>query len=227
MDALVEAPRRLDMRTGNRVHPVAERSFDLYETPAVAIKALLAVEKVPSLVWEPACGPGAIVRVLEAAGHVVAASDLIDYGCPGQQVADFFGSTYLPTWSKAIVTNPPFMHAVPFVARALDLCPEVYLMMRSGFINGARWKRLGWDQHLARVHIFAPRLPMMHRGSWTGPRTTSPAIDFAWFVFRRDWKLHGGQPTVNWIDWKAMFPEDDPSRAHARVMDAKPSKEVA
>jgi hypothetical protein len=63
-------------------HPLAERGDDLYETPPVAVEALLRVEKIPHRVWEPACGPGNIVKVLRTAGHEVLASDLVDYGDP-------------------------------------------------------------------------------------------------------------------------------------------------
>jgi ParB-like nuclease domain len=66
--------------TGVAMSPYAERGVDLYQTPAAAVRALLDVEKLPRRLWEPACGPGAIVRVLRAAGHEVLASDLVDYG---------------------------------------------------------------------------------------------------------------------------------------------------
>jgi hypothetical protein len=56
---------------------LSERGDDLYETPPVAVIALLEREALPSVVWEPACGPGAIVGPLRAAGHTVIATDLI------------------------------------------------------------------------------------------------------------------------------------------------------
>jgi hypothetical protein len=55
--------------TGNRRAPLSERGPDCSETPDVAIKALLRVERLPHAIWEPACGSGNIVRVLRAAGH--------------------------------------------------------------------------------------------------------------------------------------------------------------
>ena len=61
---------------------LSERGEDLYETPAVAVTALLEGETLPSVVWEPACGPGAIVGVLRAAGHTVIATDLNDWAAP-------------------------------------------------------------------------------------------------------------------------------------------------
>ena len=44
-------------------HPLADRGDDVYDTPEVAVEALLKVENLPRGVSEPACGPGAIVRV--------------------------------------------------------------------------------------------------------------------------------------------------------------------
>ena len=49
--------KRLDMSTGNRVHPISERGADLYETPLVAVRALLEVERIPKLVWYLVVGP--------------------------------------------------------------------------------------------------------------------------------------------------------------------------
>jgi hypothetical protein len=64
------------LATGNRRSPLAERGHDLYETPAVAVQALLRVERLPHVIWEPAAGRGAIVQVLRVAGHRVVAQDL-------------------------------------------------------------------------------------------------------------------------------------------------------
>ena len=63
-------------------HTLAERGDDLYETPPVAVAALLRHERLPHRLWEPACGHGNIVKVLRAAGHEVIGSDLVDYGDP-------------------------------------------------------------------------------------------------------------------------------------------------
>jgi len=38
------------------------------------------VESFEGQIWEPACGDGAISRVLEAAGYQVISTDLIDRG---------------------------------------------------------------------------------------------------------------------------------------------------
>ena len=55
---------RLDHAANPGRHQTAARGDDLYETPSEAVLALLEVEDLPDSIWEPACGPGAIVRVL-------------------------------------------------------------------------------------------------------------------------------------------------------------------
>jgi hypothetical protein len=186
---------------------LAERKDDLYETPPCAVRALLAVEKLPpGAVWEPACGPGAIVRVLRAAGHKVWATDLVDYKSPDQDQGgiDFLiehGSS--PYFIASIVTNPPFKLADQFVRHALLLCPRVYMLLRLAFLESERRSVIldsGW---LRRVHVFRKRLPMMHRAGWDGPRASS-ALAFAWFVFDRD---HPGPTELRRISWESL-PED-------------------
>ena len=53
---------------------------DFYPTPPEAIRALLSVETFEGSIWEPACGDGAISKVLLEAGHEVVSTDLIDRG---------------------------------------------------------------------------------------------------------------------------------------------------
>jgi hypothetical protein len=183
----------------NKQHPHAERGNDLYETPPEATAALIEAEYLPDRIWEPACGPGSIVRTLREAGHTVTASDLIDYGCEGQTAgADFLKITRAPAGLETIVTNPPYKIANQFVAHALHLCPRVILLLRLNFIAGTKRTPILDGGLLARIHVFRNRLPMMHRDGWTGARSTSQT-EFAWFVFDR---MHFGPPLINRISWK-------------------------
>jgi hypothetical protein len=192
----------LDMATGNRVHAIAERKDDLYETPPEATRALLACEPVPGHVWEPACGPGAIVRELRASGREVVATDLVPYDCQGARSGiDFLMER--EAMAPCIVTNPPFKLAEEFVGHAIDLCPEVYMLLRVAFLEGLRWEHKRFRDHLARVWVFAPRLPMMHRAGWGGPVNSNSGMAFGWFVFRRDWARMGGKASVDWVNWKS------------------------
>jgi hypothetical protein len=189
---------------GNKRHKQADRKDDLYETFPPAVAALLAVEHLPDTIWEPACGPGSIVRVLRAAGHVVYATDLIDYKSPDQDESgwDFLMEKQLPMGVQAIVTNPPYYLAQQFVERALDLCPKVIMLLRLAFLESDRRTALLEERGLARVHLFRKRLPMMHRDGWAGPKASS-AIPFAWFVWDAD---HSGPPIVCRLSWEESTP---------------------
>lgn len=189
----------------NKQHRHADRGVDLYETPPEAVRALLEAEYLPDRIWEPACGPGAIVRVLREAGHAVVATDLMDHGCEGQEAGvDFLKLRTAPRGVETIVTNPPYMHANAFVARALHLCPRVIMLLRLGFIAGTKRSSILDNGLLARVHVFRNRLPMMHRAGWEGPRATSQT-EFAWFCWDR---AHLGPPLINRISWKSENSEN-------------------
>jgi len=184
--------------SGDKAHAHAQRGDDLYETPAVAVEALLKVEKLPWIIWEPACGPGAIVRVLRSHGHDVLATDLVDYGTPDQDDHgwDFLAQTGRSEHEEAIVTNPPYRMAGKFVAHAIELCPLVIVLARLAF-----YESTGREAILARcsrIHVFANRLPMMHRAGWTGPKSTS-GVAFAWFVWD---DRHQGPTTIDRITWE-------------------------
>jgi hypothetical protein len=163
-----------------------ERGVDCYSTPPEAVHALLAAESFTGVIWEPACGPGAIVDVLRLAGHRVVATDLESYGCPDSLAGvDFLAQTTPPKNAETIITNPPFMLAGEFARHALELVPKVVMLLRLAFLEGVRRGDVLDGGALARVHVFRNRLPMMHRAGWDGP-TARNAMAFAWFVWDRD-----------------------------------------
>ncbi len=168
---------------GDKRHALKARGDDLYETPSEAVLALLEAEELPWAVWEPACGRGAITRVLRDAGRQVYATDLIDYHSPDQDMAgwDFLMETQVPLGVGAIVTNPPYKNAAAFARKAVELCPKVYMLLRLAFLEGSTRNDI-LDHGLARVLVFKERLPMMHRDGWDGPKSTS-TMAFAWFVW--------------------------------------------
>jgi hypothetical protein len=194
----------LDHSTQVQRHPHAERGVDLYETPDVAVEALLRVERLPLRIWEPACGPGRLVNVLRAHGHEVVATDLIDYGTDvsAGYGRDFLQETKAPDGVETIVTNPPYMLAEEFVGHALALCPRVFMLLRFAFFESERRRGILEGRGLARIHVFRKRLPMMHRAGWEGRKANS-GMAFAWFVWERP---HRGPSTVHRISWDRPEP---------------------
>jgi hypothetical protein len=179
-------------------HSHGERGLDLYETPDVAVEALLRVEKLPHRVWEPAAGPGRLARVLERNGHSVCQSDVHDYKeNPGTLIVqDFFD--WRSTAIDTIVTNPPYQWAEKFVRHALKLCPRVIMLLRLAFLESQRRTDILENAGLARVHVFRKRLPMMHRAGWEGRKANS-GMAFAWFVWERG---HEAPTTLHRISWE-------------------------
>ena len=79
----------------------ADRGVELYPTPEEVTLALLRHHRLPKVLLEPAAGMGHMVKPLEEAGHIVLATDLMDYGtkvCQAQvwPGIDFVGSTSGP-----------------------------------------------------------------------------------------------------------------------------------
>ncbi len=180
-------------------HTNKARGADVYETPPVAVDALLRNMHLPHRLWEPACGSGNIVNVLRDAGHEVVASDLNDYGDP----THFYGRDFLlerkvPDGCECIITNPPYMLAHEFVRHALKLCPFVVMLMRLAFMESERRSDILDDGTLAEVLVFRKRLPMMHRKDWEGPKANS-GMAFAWFVWDGH---HNGFTTIERISWE-------------------------
>jgi hypothetical protein len=173
------------MNQGAKRSALSERSNDLYETPACAIRALMRVESLPQIIWEPCAGRGAISRELISAGHAVIASDLVFY--PGADNGiltniDFLMERKAPPGCRTIVTNPPFKLADQFVRHGLDLSCTVIVLLRLMALEGASRTDL-IDRHLVRVWAGIERLPMMHREGLEGARIGNSGAPFAWFVF--------------------------------------------
>jgi predicted RNA methylase len=186
----------------------AERGLEFYRTPIEATRALIAIEggRLPQVIWEPACGDGAISHELYASGRNVLSTDIErrrfqntthHYLCIGQ---DFLTADFdLAQGCNAVVTNPPFSLAQEFVDKAFSF-PSIHycaLLLRLAFLESQ--KRHGWFQANppARVHVSSRRLPMMHRDGWAGKKSTS-TLAHAWFIWLRG---YDGPPQLRWFDW--------------------------
>lgn len=164
---------------------------DFYPTPPEATLALLAREKFTGTIWEPACGDGAISRVLLEAGYNVYSSDLIDRGY-GTAPHDFLHSKIN---ADNIVTNPPFVLAQEFVEKALaSTNGKVAMLCKLAFLEGQKRKAFFENTPLARVHVFSKRVNFYREGE-RGKLGTS-MIAFAWYVWEHG---HEGPPTLGWL----------------------------
>lgn len=206
---------------GNSRMALAERGNDLYETPPVATWVLLYADPtVPGRIWEPACGPGMMVRTLRESGREVYATDLVNYETTDQDEygRDFLVGKYAPMGIDAVVTNPPFKLAQDFAEHALDLFPRVYLFMRLPFLAGCNKGRVKLIDggYLHQVIVLSRRPPMMHRAGWTG-NLSNTGMDFAWFCWNRHYRA---DTRVRRFDWKTLPKELHPPPAPRKKRDA-------
>ena len=163
---------------------------DFYPTPPEAVNALLEVELFEGVVWEPACGDGAICKVLEANGFTVVATDLIDRGY-GETPHDFLTSKLT---CDNIITNPPFTLAEDFIKLGLTrTTKKVAMLCKLQFLEGAKRKIMFESTPLKNVWVFSKRLSMTRNGE---KMKNSGMIAFSWFVWEHGYT---GKPTIGWL----------------------------
>ncbi len=166
---------------------------DFYPTPPEATEALLSVESFKGRIWEPACGDGAISKVVSAAGYDVVSTDLINRGY-GESQVDF-----LLEWSRPapnIITNPPFKLSRQFAEHALRLTTgKVAMLNKLAFLEGQDRRRLMTTTPLARVWVFSRRLAFP-AGSPHAQSKGGGMLAFAWFVWEHGYT---GKPTLGWL----------------------------
>lgn len=177
--------------------PTLKRSADLegadfFPTPSWATHALIGSERFEGSIWEPACGDGAMVRVLKQTGCAVEASDLYDRGY-GESGIDFLKTT---RFVDNIVTNPPYNSAEGFVRAGLGQCKsKLALLLRLAFLEGAnRQREIFSKTPPARIWVFSERITFYPAGMiQKGSGTTA----YAWFIWDKYSPLHETQ--LRWL----------------------------
>jgi hypothetical protein len=194
--------RRLRKAAGPRINsrcPNAARGDDAYFTPPCAVHSLMALETLPTSIVDPCCGNGAILEVLEAAGHIVHGSDIVDHGWrPGCTVIRDYLAGPIEMGAVAIVSNPPYKLAVEFIKKAVaDGCTYHAWLLRTNFLESVSRKVFFEPHPPSRIWISSARLPRMHRLGWVGKRSGSN-VSYAWYIW--DATAPRG-PMVGWFDW--------------------------
>jgi len=176
---------------------------DFYPTPLWATEQLLAVESFEGLIWEPACGDGAMTKVLEANGLTVNSSDLFDRGF-GQVGIDFLETGPGGLFAcDNIITNPPYHLAEDFLHHALECAKrKVAFLLRLAFLESAeRYERVYSVCPPARVWIFSKRVTFYPKGAL---RKGSGTTAYAWMIWD---KSHEGPCQLLWLPPKRQILE--------------------
>jgi hypothetical protein len=172
----------------------ARKPADFYVTPAWCTEAVLPHLR-KGVVWEPAAGDGAMLRVLQTQFWTIG-SDLspadqgiheLDFLCP---------EAVLPKRCTAIVTNPPYYHAAEFCRQALRLMApaggQVAMLLRIDFDSGKTRRDL-FELNPA----WAMKIVLLDRIEWFKSESGKggPSENHAWFVW--DFR-HEGWPQIRY-----------------------------
>lgn len=169
---------------------------DWYPEPLEATEALLRVEMVFGEVWDPACGGGNILSVLDCAGIECSGTDIVDRNSPRWLMKQEFLATEPAKWQRdIIISNPPFQLLQRFVDHALKCARwKVIMLARLAFLESEA--RAPWFERvpLARVWVFSWRLSIPPGG--VAAEAKGGKVAFAWFVFEHG---HRGPPQLGWL----------------------------
>ncbi len=176
----------------------ARKPADLYPTPTDCTYSLLPhIEDIlpsGSRVWEPACAEGQMVRALREFGYKVMSTDLRPDVTGGTGGVDFLGedTPFHRQTYDAVITNPPFKAADPFIRRALQVAPVVCMLLKAQYWNTGNRKALFREtKPLRELNLtWRPAFLEAERGK-------SPLMDCLWMVWQRG---HDDLPTVNILD---------------------------
>jgi len=157
----------LQLTTGGKKDK--RRSLDFYPTPPEVTIALMDFLKLkPCIIWECACGDGAMAKVLREYGHTVIETDIKT------------GTDYLKTEGKAdaIITNPPFNLSAEFIEKALNEADIVAMVLKSQYWHAK--KRFDLFTKNPPAYI----LPLTWRPDFmNGERGGSPTMEVHWTVW--------------------------------------------
>lgn len=168
------------------------KKSDFYETPYSMTRRFIENETaflkhLPTL--EPACGDGAIVKVLEECGFTSVTSYDIE--------KDFLKET---KQVEQVVTNPPFSIAQEFILKAKEVASERFaFLLPLSYLHGKkRYDEIFTDTvyPLRSVSVFT-RYPLLGEPLRKDGKYRTGMMVYAWFHWE---KTHSGPPTIKWID---------------------------
>jgi len=166
------------------------RKSDFYETPYSITRKFLSVEEFDYdlTICEPACGAGAIVKVLKENTDNVVAYDV---------EKNFLTET---KQYEYIITNPPFSIAQEFILKAKQVAKKKFaFLLPLSYLHGKkRYDEIYSDREypLKKVYVFT-RYPMLGEALREDGKYNTGMMVYAWYVWTNG---YSGQPTIDWLD---------------------------
>lgn len=166
--------------TSMKVHK--RKPADFYPTPPDVTLALLKWLNLngDELIWEPACGDGAMSKAMIKEGFAVISTDLREDAGFGIGGSDFLNQQ-MELDVDWIITNPPFNLAAKFIEHALTITPNVAMLLKATY-----WNAKGREA-LFRKHPPTYILPLTWRPAFLEEeRGSSPLMDVMWVVWQEN-----------------------------------------
>jgi len=166
------------------------KKSDFYETPYSITRHLLNVEyfDYSCTICEPACGDGAIVKVLKEKTDNIIAYDI---------EKNFLSET---EHYEYIITNPPFSIAYEFILKAKKIVNNKFaLLLPLSYLHGKkRYDDIYCDKKypLKKIYVFT-RYPMLGEKLREDGKYNTGMMVYAWFIFEKNYE---GPSTIDWID---------------------------
>ena len=175
------------------------KNSDFYETPYSITSRMLEFEhfdyKLPVL--EPACGNGAITKILKKKWDLELINSYDINGGLNSPPKDFLTeeSEY-----DYIITNPPFSLAYEFIQKCKQLTKKKFLLLLPlSYLHGKKRYDNIWtdtDFPLSHIHVFT-RYPLLGEQLRDDGKYHTGMMVYAWYVWDRN---HIGSPIIKWID---------------------------
>lgn len=168
------------------------KKSDFYETPYSITRHLLDVEDFDFnlTVCEPACGNGAITKVLK---NYFNFEQITEYDIE----KDFLTETQSYDY---IITNPPFSIANDFIIKAKTVATKKFaFLLPLSYLHGkTRYDSIFTDKSygLKTVYVFT-RYPMLGESLREDGKYNTGMMVYAWYVFENN---YSGKPFIEWID---------------------------
>lgn len=150
------------------------RELDFYPTPPDCTIALMDFLKLdPCIVWECACGNGAMANVIKTYGHKVIETDIATGN-------DYLHSSRI---ADAIITNPPFNLSQQFIEKALGEVNIVAMLFKSQYWHAKKRISLFEKHPPSFILPLTWRPDFLYQERKLGEKSASPTMEVLWTVW--------------------------------------------
>lgn len=167
------------------------KKSDFYETPYSITKQFIDLgcfDNIKSIL-EPACGDGAITKVLKDCNF----SNITEYDIEKNFLTE-------DTQFDQIITNPPFSLAAEFILHAKKIAKErIAFLLPLSYLHGKYRHDYIWSDttfKLKSVYVFT-RYPLLGDKLREDGRYKTGMMVYAWYLWE---KTYEGIPQLHWLD---------------------------